>query len=210
LAQIRHATFSLPHICARWSFYFANKLLPAILPVKIKSFTGKHTGNVNELKWEADCFAHVDFNVERSADGINFNTIGNIPAEKPDCNKPFSFTDKNILPGNNFYRLRIAEANGALSYSAVVLLNSKSPINIRLMNNPPGNTVLDIELFSEITGAMEFICTDVTGRILIRRQLNMSAGTSRTAIDIGNTAKGIYWIYAACKEGRSKVLKFIK
>ncbi|MBK8495240.1 MAG: hypothetical protein IPL50_09530 [Chitinophagaceae bacterium] len=64
------------------SFHFANKLLPAILPVKLKTFTGKPVGNTHELKWEADCFDDVIFNVERSADGIRFNTIGNIPAEK--------------------------------------------------------------------------------------------------------------------------------
>ena len=192
------------------SFYFANKILPAILPVKIKSFTGKHSGNVNELKWEVDCFDHVVFNVERSADGIHFNTIENISAEKTDCNKPFFFTDKNILPGNNYYRLRIAEANGAISYSAVVLLNSNSSLNLRLMNNPLKNADLDLEIFTETTAPIEFICTDVAGRIILHREMNVSKGTNQIVFDIGNVSKGIYWIYAVGKTGKSNMIKFMK
>ncbi len=192
------------------SFYFANKLLTAILPVKIKTFTGKPVGMGHELKWEVDCFDHVVFNIERSADGIHFNTIGNISAEKADCNKPFYFTDKYILPGNNYYRLRIAEANGAVSYSPVILFNSKSSMNIRLMNNPLMNVALDIELFSETTAPVELICTDITGRVLLHRQLNVFTGNSRLAVDMGNAAKGIYWIYAVGAAGRSNVLKFVK
>jgi hypothetical protein len=192
------------------SFFFANKTLPVILPVKIKSFTGKHTGTVYELKWEVDCFDDVVFNIERSADGILFNTIGNILAGKTDCNKAFYFTDKNILPGNNYYRLRIAEANGAVHYSAVVFLNSKTSLNIRIMNNPPAHDALVIELFNKTAAPMEFICTDVTGRVLLCRQLQVITGTSHVAIDIGNFSKGVYWIYADAASGRSNVVKFVK
>lgn len=192
------------------SFYFANKSLTAILPVKIKSFTGKHVGSVHELKWEVDCFDRVVFNVERSADGIHFNSIGIISAEKSDCNKAFYFTDKNRLPGNNYYRLRIADANGTESHSPVVLLNSKSAVSIRLMNDQRRNAALDIELFTETDAPVEFICTDVTGRILLRRREYVLTGNNRLVIDVGNVAKGIYWVYAVGKEGRSNVLKFVK
>lgn len=192
------------------SFYFANKSLTAILPVKIKSFTGKHVGSVHELKWEVDCFDRVLFNVERSADGIHFNSIGIISAEKSDCNKAFYFTDKNRLPGNNYYRLRIADANGTASHSPVVLLNSKSAVSIRLMNDQCRNAALDIELFTETDAPVEFICTDVTGRILLRRREYVLTGNNRLVIDVGNVAKGIYWVYAVGKEGRSNVLKFVK
>lgn len=192
------------------SFHFANKLLTAILPVKIKTFTGKHSGNVHELKWEADCFETVVFYIERSDDGIHFNSIGNIIAQLMDCSKPFYFTDNNILPGNNFYRLRITEANGAISYSAVVLLNSNSMLNLRLVNNPLKNADLDLEIFTETNTPIEFICTDVTGRIILHRKVNVSKGTNQIVFDIGNVSKGIYWIYAVGKTGKSNIIKFMK
>jgi len=192
------------------SFYFANKTLAAILPVKLKSFTGKHVGITNELKWEADCFDAVVFTVERSADGIHFNTIEKISVGKMDCNKPFFFTDKNILPGNNFYRLQIKEANGTINYSAVVLLNSIRPLNIRLVNNPLVKDALDIELFSETTSQFELMYTDSTGRIIMHKQLDVHTGTNRFYLNTGNISKGIYCLYAVGKNGKSNVIKFVK
>lgn len=192
------------------SFYFANKSLPAILPVKIKSFTGKQVGSLHELIWEVDCFDRVVFNVERSADGIRFNSIGIISAEKTDCSKVFYFTDKNRLPGNNYYRLHIVEASGTASYSPVVLLNSKTAVSIRLMNDQRRNAPLEIELFTETDAPIELLCMDVTGRVLLRRRVYVLNGSSRLVIDMGNVAKGIYWVYAVCKENRSNVVKFVK
>jgi sugar lactone lactonase YvrE len=191
------------------SFYFANKSLTAILPVKLKNFTGKQLGVANQLKWEVDCFDDIAFNIERSADGIHFSSIGNIHAVRMDCNKPFFFTDKNILPGNNYYRLRITEANGTVHYSAVIFLNNKNSLNIRLMNNPIVNEVLDIELFSKTSSPTELICTDITGRVILHRQLPVITGTSQVAINIADFAKGVYWIYAVGSAGRSNVVKFV-
>lgn len=192
------------------SFHFANKVLATILPVKIKSFSGKHAGTIHELRWEVDCFDHVVFNMERSGDGIHFNTIGNITAQQTDCSKPFYFTDKNILPGNNYYRLRIAEANGSINYSAVVLLNSTSSLNLRLLNNPLKNAALDMELFSKTNSPIEFICMDGTGRIVMHRQMNVAAGTNHMGLNFGNLAKGVYWVYAVGKTGKSNITKFVK
>jgi len=192
------------------SFYFANKALPEILPVKLKSFTGKQFGTVNQLKWEADCFDAVVFNVERSTDGIHFSTIENIHAQKTDCNKPFFFTDKNILPGNNFYRLQILEANGKVSYSAIILLNGNSPLNIRLLNNPVVKDVLNIELLSETVSKAELICTDATGRMIMQKVLPVYTGNNQFSIDTKHISKGIYWLYTIAKTGRSNIIKFVK
>jgi hypothetical protein len=191
------------------SFYFANKTLPAILPVKLKSFVGKTNGATNELKWEADCFDDVIFNVERSADGIHFNSIEKINAEKMDCNKSFFFTDENILPGNNFYRLQIIEKNG-ISYSSVALLNSIRSLNIRLLHNPLIKEVLDIELFSETNSPVELMCTDITGRLIMHKKIDVHPGNNRFSFNTGNTSKGINCLYAVGKTGKSNVIKFVK
>ncbi len=192
------------------SFHFANKLLTTILPVKMKTFTGKHAGAINELRWEAVCFEPVVFNIERSNDGIHFSTIGNIGAQLTDCSNPFFFSDKNILSGNNYYRLRITEANGTISYSAIILLNSNSSLSLRLMTNPLKHATLNMELFSETAAPIAFICTDVTGRIILHRTRFVSSGINNLVFDIGPIAKGIYWVYAVGKSGNSNIIKFVK
>lgn len=192
------------------SFYFANKTLTTILPVKIKSFTGKHTGMENQLRWEAVCNADASFAVERSADGIHFNTIGFVTAIPSDCSRPFHFTDKNMLTGNNYYRLHITEENRTVSYSSVLLLNSKNALNILLMNNLVTEDELHVNVFIETANPIKLLCTDLSGRMVLSKNINLFSGNSRQVFDIRNLSKGIYWIYAVGKDGRSNVVKFIK
>ncbi|MEI6190480.1 MAG: NHL repeat-containing protein [Chitinophagia bacterium] len=191
------------------SFYFANKVLPAILPLKIKSFTGTYAGNTHALTWSVACADRVIFSVERSADGIHFNDIGNIVAEKTDCNKPFYFIDDKILTGNNYYRLRVEEVNGNIGYSTVILLNRINPTSINLLNNPVMNNKLDINVSSSTVEMLEFVCTDVAGRVLFHQIVNVPEN-SRMSIDIANIANGIYWIYGIGKHGRSNTIRFVK
>ncbi len=194
------------------SFYFANKLLTSILPVKLKSFTGKRSGMINELKWEASCFEKVVFNIERSAGGILFEGIGNITANYTDCNRPFFFTDNNPLPKNNYYRLRIVELSGNIIYSPVILVSSikTGAVQISLRNNPVNNLNMDIELSAERNEQVELLIADVTGRVMLRSQLNILPGINHQFISTGNLANGVYWIYGLGKWGRTNVVKFVK
>lgn len=192
------------------SFYFANKILTAILPVRIKSFTGKHNGTEQQLRWEAVCNGDVSFAVERSGDGIRYTTIGLVPATAADCSNPFYFTDKNILAGNNYYRLRISQANRPVNYSEVLLLNNQNALNLLLLNNPATGDVLNLDVFTETAGPVTLLCTDLSGRTALHKNINLLAGNNRQAFVTGNLAKGIYFIYALGKEGRSNVAKFIK
>lgn len=191
------------------SFHFANKALPAILPVKIKSFTGKHTGMEHELRWEVVCNADVSFAIERSADGIHFNTIGFVSATAADCSTSFYFTDKHILAGTNYYRLHIVEQNRLAKNSDVLLLNSKNPFNIVLLNNLVTGDELNMYLFGESSHPIKLICTDLSGRSILSKNVNLFAGNSQQVLNTRKLVKGIYWIYAVANEGRSNVAKFI-
>jgi uncharacterized repeat protein (TIGR03803 family) len=192
------------------SFYFANKLLTEILPVKLKSFTGKKVGAVNELKWEASCNASVVFNIERSSDGIHFETIGNVAAS--DCNAPFYFTDNNPFSKNNFYRLRIKESSGATNYSAVILLDADKAgqLHINVKPNLVKSSFLNVELITEKSETFELLITNVIGRKIQSTQLTMQAGINNAPINVTALAPGIYWLYAVGKEGRSNVERFVK
>ena len=154
----------------------------------------------------------VVFNIERSADGILFEGIGNITADYMDCNRPFFFTDNNALPKNNYYRLRIVELSGNIIYSPVILVSSikTGAVQINLRNNPASNLNMDIELSAERNEQVELLITDVTGRVILRNQVNIVAGINHKFISTGNLANGIYWIYGLGKWGSTNVVKFVK
>lgn len=194
------------------SFYFANKLLTAILPFELISFTGRSIGTGNELKWEVNCSTNTRFNIERSSDGIHFTSIGNITAGQSDCNKPFYFTDDNPIPGKSYYRLQIIELSGIISYSYIILLQpgGTPPVYISLPYNPVRNSLVEIDVHAEAAAQVELLIADVTGRVILRKTSAVSTGCNRIIINTGALTKGIYWIYAVSKWGRTNVLRFVK
>ncbi len=194
------------------SFYFANKLLPAILPVKISSFTGYTNGSVNVLNWKAICNSSVSFVIERSENGIHFMDIGNLPATAADCNLPFVFKDN--APGNdkNYYRLKVIEPVMVNTYSNVILLNGKkgSTLQLTITPNVINEDIINVRIFSKNTQQAGFMITDMQGRVLLQKNINVQAGTSVSTIATGRLASGAYLFYAIGIEGRSNVVQFIK
>ena len=194
------------------SFYFANKLLISILPVKLKSFTGKRTGVVNQLTWEAQCFGQVSFTVERSAGDNLFTGIGSIEAGAADCSRPFLFTDAAPLPATNYYRLKITEQDGTISYSDVIKISSSKSayVQISLRENPVRNPNLDIVLTAGRNEQVSLLFADAMGRIVLRKQLFIPIGVSHQFINISELADGIYWIYGQGIQSCTNVLKLVK
>ncbi len=194
------------------SFYFANKILLAILAVKISSFTGKRAGTVNVLQWTASCNGQLSFGIERSADGIHFENIGNVLATAADCNQPFGFTDHNPLISNNYYRLRINEAGTATGYSNIILLpgDKNGPLWISMAPDPVNGSAIHLQVSSAITDRVELLITDIAGRIMLRQTLIVQAGSNNASINATGLASGIYWLYGFGEAGRTNVVKFVK
>jgi hypothetical protein len=147
--------------------------------------------------------------VQRSNDGLHFETIATVTAA--DCNLPFTFTDNNPLPSTNYYRIGINEADGTIKYSAIIVLHADNK-NLYLSLQP--NIISDITLHLQADAAnaqaLEFCIADMAGRVLLRKQLNVLAGTNQLSVNAGVLAKGIYVAYCSGKTGRSNVARFVK
>jgi len=83
------------------------------------SVTQEESGNL--VNWTTDMAPQIeDFEVERSADGINFFTVGRQQALKRIGIKNYSFNDNHFPAGLNYYRLRMNEVGEVSRYSPVV------------------------------------------------------------------------------------------
>lgn len=194
------------------SFYFANKALPAILPVKISSFTGERNGSINILSWIADCNGAVSFIIERSEDGSHFIHIGDLAATARQCNLPFIFKDPTAAPRKYYYRLRIVELNGTVNYSNVILLqgNNKEPLLLAINPGILQDDIINVQTWSSNTGRLAMIITDMQGRRLFQKEFTVQAGNSTLSITTGKLSPGVYCLYGIGNGGRSNVVRFIK
>lgn len=108
------------------------------LPVKWASFTVKPVNGNNELIWKTASEAQNHrFEVERSADGLTFNKIGEVPAAPNATNgASYAFTDKTFHQGTNYYRLKQIDMDGKFDYSSTIHVNTTQALSFSLYPNP--------------------------------------------------------------------------
>ena len=99
---------------------------PCVLAAEILTFsaTPEEAGVV--LNWEVnDVQEFQQFVVERSVLGIDFETLASIPADagEKDYSNQFVWPDLEPVNGNAYYRLRMTDRYGSVSYSHRIEIN---------------------------------------------------------------------------------------
>ena len=182
------------------------------LPIGMEYFRGKTQGSTNVLNWKISCgAAYIVFDVQRSSDGRNFASIGQFTALQQRCEQPFDFTDKNPVPGINYYRLKMTEEGGAKTYSIILPILVKKT-GFDLIGLYPSlvkdKAVLSISSASNTT--MQFVVSDVQGRVISKLTEAITAGTSTINMNFASLPKGNYQLSAYRNDGTVSTIRFIK
>lgn len=184
------------------------------LPITLNYFTGTRQGNNHLLNWKVTCNAtpSATLILERSADGVNFNSIYNINATALRCNQPFDYTDANPLPGVNYYRLKMISADGKVDISNIVVLinNTKGFDILNIAPNPVTTANFNLNLFSSSAAPVDIKIMDIQGRVVDQQIRSITTGLNSIRFNVDKLAAGSYAISASQQGNRSRVLKFVK
>ncbi len=166
-------------------------LILAPLPVTLLSFNAALTGSVVNVTWKTSIEENVKhFEVLRSANGVDFTTIGTIQPGQTN----YLFADKEPLKGYNYYRLKSVDMDGSASYSTIVLVNVKNGADVisSLYPNPAtGHATLKLQ--GTVDGNVLVQVLDQQGRLVTTRQFGVQhTGEFKTPLDLGNLSKGNY------------------
>lgn len=157
------------------------------LPINLLSFEAiKQTKKVL-LQWTTDNELNADkYIAERSADGITYAAIGNVPAYNNSNKNNYSLTDNQPLSGLNFYRLKMMDIDGSFRYSPVRRVNfGNAGDDFSIYPNP----VTGDKIYISSTGNMSSaVIVDAAGRMIKSFTLK---GRSNT-LDVSSIAKGTY------------------
>ncbi len=106
-----------------------------VLPVQLVSFTGKLNADKSAtLQWKVSEQEDIDrFIIEESTDGNSFHQAGVVAKGNSDM---YSFIDISVQAGKNYYRLKIVELSGEITYSNTIMLTLKSGVTISVYPNP--------------------------------------------------------------------------
>ncbi|MBY0425994.1 MAG: PKD domain-containing protein, partial [Cytophagales bacterium] len=91
------------------------------------------------------------FEIQRSGDGKYYFAIGHVKAGlNGDYVKDYAFTDKNPLPGKNYYRIVQYDFDGSFAVSPLVSVENHGKISVAISPNPTDNEfVLSVTSLSE-------------------------------------------------------------
>ena len=165
-----------------------------LLPVQLLSFTGKEQDNDGLLNWAVTgADKNTRFEIEKSTDAHTFIKIGAVNAAATDGNNSaYSFTDAAMIAPSNYYRLKLIDTDGKITYSKVVLIvqgaaaknmrvspnPAREMVQLRFNNMPAGNyTVMMFNISGQTAFTKNIMLTSVNETKSIERTPAMTAGT---------------------------------
>lgn len=189
---------------------FGNRFLLIItdqhnsLPLKLTQFSGASKGLTNELTWVTVSEKNIiGFEVQKSDDGFDFETIGFVKANNQQSTSKYLYTDNQSKNTKVYYRLKINERN-LVTFSHVVVLNNELQQNhvnqLQVFPNPAQNS-LSINLIDNNNIGKIYVF-DLFGKLMQQHD-----GVSQ--IDVSKLSSGSYIIQVEVNDITYRV-KFTK
>jgi hypothetical protein len=125
---------------------FINEVSPGSLPVNLLYFTAIPQQNVVKIEWassKAWDFSHYE--LERSADGKDFEYLAHIDAEEnTDWVVNYAFEDLQPLSGISYYRLKAVDIDGSFEYKGIEVVQFVGAASLKAYPNPATNGTLNV------------------------------------------------------------------
>jgi hypothetical protein len=183
-----------------FSGFFITGDIASPLPVKLVSFTAESKPEGVRLQWTVGEEENLDrYVIERSSDGRDYQDIGYVPANH---SHSYSWLDASPLPGDSWYRLRTLDNDGKSSYSQILSVHRADMNAWRIVAGPnPFRDQLSLMISTPAGtpgGAIVLSVLDMTGKILIRQDAWIQAGSNTyTFQGLGRLARGVYFLRVA-------------
>lgn len=146
------------------------------------------------------------FDIERSADGGIWNSIGFAPSKAYDGNSSnkldYFFIDVQPQSGTNYYRLKQIDHDGSAYYSGIRIVSFKTQNGINVYPNPANDYVI----ISGLNGSEKIEVYDIMGKYI----KEIVGEDSDTKISLQGLPGGVYNIVIAHNTGNRLSVQIVK
>jgi hypothetical protein len=177
-----------------------------ILPVKWLYFQLKKIEKGIEIAWATSAEDNSkQFDIEVSGDGINFSSIGAVPASGNASQiKTYRYVNCCPIQGKQFYRVKSIDNDNRFEYSVVKSISLVSSSNLSVYPNPVCSGLVRMK-WSSALDKDDIICLlNPTGISL--KQIPVKAGTINLSIDLADLPAGIYFVNLSNSNTKPKIL----
>jgi hypothetical protein len=178
----------------------------AVLAYGKIDISAEKQNNNGHVVWHIESTADiVKLELERSANGRTFSNLTTVGTTS------VYFDDDKLLSGTNYYRLKLTDINGKVSYSAIVALLNKTT-GFEIVNLVPvlvnTNAILNVTTAQKTK--MDIVITDATGRKVQKISYNLVAGSNQFNLNLTNLSAGTYQITGYTGDDKSRTIRFVK
>jgi hypothetical protein len=171
----------------------------ASLPQSFTTFTAKEaSGGIAVAFSTANEINVQSHSIEESANGSHFTTAISFAA-KNTLTATYNWLDIAVNNGNNYYRVKSTDKNGAISYSAVVNLRMGKALNQFTVapNTIKGNQPIQVQFNQVAAGQYTLNLYTTDGKQVQSRQVQHAGGSASISIGTEGLAAGIYYLQAS-------------
>ena len=188
------------------------------LPVSLVAFAAVRSGANALLSWTtASEQNNKGFNVQVSADGVNYRTLAFVASKSPNSSNELSYkyTDtETAKAGTRYYRLEQVDEDGKLNYSPVraVGFDGAAATSVALVAypNPFSDTIgLTVEGATTTDGAAYVQLVDMTGRMVRDQKVSLN-GASLALGDLSGLRSGLYLAKVTLPDGTVQTVRVQK
>jgi hypothetical protein len=167
------------------------------LPLKFDEIKALQKNNGVEIDWSSLTETNVDhYEIERSTDGRNFISIGQVRARgNNDDRNDYSYQDNSAAGAVYFYRIKGVDIDAKAMYSSIVkiMMNQQPALGIIIYPNPVTGHQLSYQVANLIKGEYTLRLFNTTGQEVYGKQLNHQGGSIAEVIVLPPTIKtGVY------------------
>lgn len=164
-----------------------------VTPVELMDFDAYAEDCEVQLEWAtASEIDNSHFNVERSADGYNFRTIGKVEGNGTTSDiMNYAFRDENPS-ATNYYRLKQMDYDGVFEYSDVIEAKASNCTTYAVYPTMP-TSELTIKSNEAVETQLSIMITDLAGKKVMLKDMNSRNDTQFT-LDVSTLNRGIYFV----------------
>lgn len=178
-----------------WEFQVLG-LAAATLPVSLTGFTAAAQKNETVLTWTTVTeYNNAGFYVERSNDGAHFSSIGWVEGRNTgSVVSNYSFSDKEPVSGNSYYRLKQVDIDGKAAYSPIVTISNVTTASVKAYPVPVKDHLV-IEYKGTTGENISIALYNATGQVVYNNKVTIQGGQQSMMINrTANMTSGIYFL----------------
>ncbi|MBA4141172.1 MAG: T9SS type A sorting domain-containing protein, partial [Segetibacter sp.] len=186
------------------------------LPITTTALKGERKDSKNLLSWTTLTEQNnKGFEIQRSADGSNFSSIGFVMSKAINGNSTtnidYQFEDTKPFAANGYYRVMQIDKDGKLMYSNAVLLKGLKRGDVTLSVYPnPVKSILNMVITAPENNKATLTITDALARTVMQKTEQLLSGDNNVSINVAGLATGSYTIKAFYADRQTVVKKFVK